>query len=433
LRRPKERSKVGVGSIMTALPALSRNFASPKQLAPLVLACLNTVANSVRALRGTKPDDVITTTPTEFEPRPRTRALVVSRGDRPNSPEGHQIHGFRMYRDDLERELGLSVEVTEAKNLGQLKAAVAASAPDIAVLMVSWGEPVEDVLQVLRELQEFPKKPKVVFLDYYAPTSSPHFGVLPYVDRYVKRQVLTDLSEYQRDLRGGFVLTDFLAQHGYDIGTWSFGSKPATEHLSKITSGWNLGVTPLYRSMLRFSRPLWRLWERRPFDVNRRLGLGRKDRKEWYEEYRSRSLSKLEPLSGRFRMTGIERVSRHRYLLEMGMSRVVVSPFGWGELCFRDYEAVACGALLVKPSMDHLVTSPPIYQAGETYVPVAWDLSDLAEKVEYHLRHPAESVAIVRNAQRVLSDYYERGGFVADVKRAFDVRIGEPAGASTRA
>jgi hypothetical protein len=399
---------------------------------PFVLACLNTVADGVGGPRGTNPD-VITPTSTELDRRRNTRALVVSRGDRANSPEGHQIHGFRMYRKDLEQELGLSVEVTEAKDLEQVKNAVADSVPDIAVLMVSWGESVDDVSRMLRELQELPKKPKVVFLDYYAPTSSPHFGVLPYVDRYVKRQVLTDLNEYQRDFRGGFVLTDFLAQHGYDIGTWSFGSKPATEHVSKIIPGWNLGVTPLYRSMLRVSRPLWRLWERRPFDVNRRLGLGRKDRKEWYEEYRARSLSVLEPLAGRFRLTGIERVSRQRYLFEMGLSRVVVSPFGWGEVCFRDYEAVASGALLVKPSMDHLVTSPPIYQAGETYVPVAWDLSDLAEKVEYHLEHPAESVAIIRNAQRVLSNYYERGGFVADVKRAFDVLHADPVGASTPA
>jgi hypothetical protein len=337
-----------------------------------------------------------------------------------------------MYRRDLEKELGLTVEITEAKDLGELKRAVASNAPDIAVLMVSWSESVEGVSRTLRELQELPQRPKVVFLDYYAPTSSPHFGVLPYVDRYVKRQVLTDLTQYQRDFRGGFVVTDFLAQHGYDIGSWSFGSKPATEHLSKIVSGWNLGVTPLYRSMLRASRPLWRLWGRRPFDVNRRLGLGRKDRKEWYEEYRLRSLSMLEPLSARVRMTGIQRVSRQRYLLEMGLSRIVVSPFGLGEVCFRDYEAVASGALLVKPSMDHLVTSPPIYQAGETYVSVAWDLSDLADKVEYHLSHPAESVAIIRNAQRVLSDYYERGGFVADVKRTLDVRGAHAVEASTR-
>jgi hypothetical protein len=365
---------------------------------------------------------VTTATPTEFDRRRKTRALVVSRGDRPNTPEGHQVHGFQMYREDLERELGLSVDIIEARDLAGLKRAVVTRQPDIAVLMVSWSESVENVTRTLRELAELPKKPKIVFLDYYAPTSTPHFGVLPYVDRYVKRQLLTNLALYQRDYRGGFVLTDFLTEQGYDIGEWTFGSKPDEAHLSKIASGWNLGVTPLYRKILRVSRPLWRVWEHRPIAVNRRLGLGRSDRREWYEEYRSRALSKLEPLTRRFRMTGIERVSRQRYLLEMGLSRIVVSPFGWGEVCFRDYEAVASGALLVKPSMDHLVTSPPIYQANETYVPVSWDLSDLADKVEHYLSHPAESIAIIRNAQRVLSNYYERGGFVADVKRTLDVR-----------
>jgi hypothetical protein len=338
-----------------------------------------------------------------------------------------------MYRKDLERELGLEIEVTEARDLEELKRTVVDRAPDIAVLMVSWRETTEDVSRALREIAELPTKPKVIFLDYYAPTSTPHFGVLPYVDRYIKRQVLTDLDQYQRDFRGGFILTDYLSERGYDIGEWSFGSKPPAEHLSKLASGWNLGVTPLYRNILRVTRPLSRLWSRRPIGVNRRLGVGRKDHREWYEEYRALAVSNLEPLLGRWRMTGVERVSRQRYLVEMGLSRVVVSPFGWGEVCFRDYEAVASGALLVKPSMDHLVTSPPIYRAGETYVPVEWDLSDLAEKVEYYLAHPAESVAIVRNAQRVLSDYYERGGFVADVKRAFDVRSTAPSGVNARA
>jgi hypothetical protein len=406
---------------------------SAQYLFPLIIASMGTVADAASGSRAAHGEHVIGTTPSELDRRRKVKTLIVSRGDRPNSPEGHQIHGFRMYHKDLERQLGLSIEVTEASNLDQLKRTVAEKAPDIAVLMVSWGESTDSVTRTLKEIQELPKRPKVVFLDYYAPSSTPHFGVLPYVDRYVKRQVLADLSQYQQDFRGGYVLTEFLAAHGYDIGSWSFGSKPAIEQISKITSGWNLGVTPLYRRILRASRPLWRLWERRPFDVNRRLGLGRTDHREWYETYRSHSLAALEPLANRWQMTGVERVSRQRYLLEMGLSRVVVSPFGWGEVCFRDYEAVASGALLVKPSMDHLVTSPPIYQAGKTYVPVSWDLSDLAEKVEYYLSHPAESIAIVRNAQQVLSDYYERGGFVADVKRALDVTSDGAIGTSTSA
>ena len=98
-------------------------------------------------------------------------------------------------------------------------------------------------------------------------------------------------------------------------------------------------------------------------------------------------------------------------------SKVVFSPFGWGELCFRDYEAVYCGCLLVKPSMDHVVTSPDIFEAGVTYVPVKWDLSDLTEKIEYYLAHTGEAEAIVKEGQHRLRDYYRQGRFVGDFLR----------------
>jgi hypothetical protein len=93
---------------------------------------------------------------------------------------------------------------------------------------------------------------------------------------------------------------------------------------------------------------------------------------EWYQRYRESLLERLVPMEGRWRMTGRARVGSKRYLAELLLSRVVVSPFGWGEVCFRDYEAVAAGCLLVKPSMDHVRTQPDIYRAGQTYVSVRW-------------------------------------------------------------
>jgi spore maturation protein CgeB len=101
-------------------------------------------------------------------------------------------------------------------------------------------------------------------------------------------------------------------------------------------------------------------------------------------------------------------------------SKVVFSPFGWGEVCFRDYEAVACGCLLVKPSMSHVATSPDIFVPDQTYVPVKWDFSDLCQKIEFYLSRPDEASRIAENAHRVLSTYYAHAGFVADVHRSLD-------------
>ncbi len=62
-----------------------------------------------------------------------------------------------------------------------------------------------------------------------------------------------------------------------------------------------------------------------------------------------------------------------------------------GEVCFRDFETVACGAVLLKPDMSHLRTNPNIYEAWVTYVPVNWDLSNLEECLEWVIDNPSEA------------------------------------------
>jgi hypothetical protein len=105
----------------------------------------------------------------------------------------------------------------------------------------------------------------------------------------------------------------------------------------------------------------------------------------------------LEKIEGdpRF-ITGM--VSQKRYYKELYDSKIVLSPFGWGEVCFRDFEAVIAGALLFKPDMSHLKTWPDIYIPFETYVPLNWDGTDIKEKAESYLGNDAERKRIAQNA-----------------------------------
>lgn len=344
--------------------------------------------------------------------------LVIGRGTGFGSPEGHQLDGLRMYRRAL-RSAGIRVTRRDALTLAEIERTVENHTANVAMIMVSWGESAEDVVALFRRLSERPSRPKLVMLDYFAQSSTPYFGVLPYVDRYVKRQALRDRGLYRRDLRGGYVFTDFYAERfGYDLGGWSFGSTLPEEHADKLVVGWNLAVTPYYRKLLRKSRRRGFDWDRRPVDVNARVGLiSNNGRLEWYQDYRRRAGDAARALAPRRTLSGQDRLGRRAYFRELRRSRIVFSPFGWGELCFRDYEAVCSGALLVKPSMEHLQTSPDIFVPGETYVPVKWDLSDLAERCDHYLDHPDEARRIIANAQGRLSDYYEQGGFVRDVQR----------------
>ena len=67
------------------------------------------------------------------------------------------------------------------------------------------------------------------------------------------------------------------------------------------------------------------------------------------------------------------------YLRSMFAAKTVVSPWGWGEACHRDYEAWLLGAVLIKPSMGHVSCWPDVYRAEETYIPCRMDFSDLPE------------------------------------------------------
>lgn len=351
------------------------------------------------------------------------RLLLIYRTLAQGEADAHQIYGFKMYRRELRKKLGISVKMVRALRLRDIQSAVETHRADIAVIMVHWSERAEDVVALFRNLGGRPHRPKLVFLDYYAPTCSPHFAVLPYVDRYIKRQVLVDRSIYQQTLEGGFVFTDFLAKEmNYRIGPWFFGSTPDPALMHKVVYGWNFGVSPGSRSMLRLNRLLHRDWSRRVFAINQRIGIApiHSGADEWYQQYRRFCAERLKSVGRKFPSSAGGRTGRGRYLLELMRSRVVFSPFGWGELCFRDYEAVCCGALLIKPSMAHLQTSPNIFVEGRTYVAVRWDLSDLEDKIRHFLENPSEAQELVGNAMDCLHDYYEHDGFVKDVARTLE-------------
>ena len=91
-------------------------------------------------------------------------------------------------------------------------------------------------------------------------------------------------------------------------------------------------------------------------------------------------------------------VSQSRFNRETAHSKIVLSPFGWGELCLRDFETVRSGALLLKPDMSHLETWPDIFLPGETYEPFGWDADDLAERARELLANHARRAKIAKNA-----------------------------------
>ena len=70
------------------------------------------------------------------------------------------------------------------------------------------------------------------------------------------------------------------------------------------------------------------------------------------------------------------------YIKVLHNSKLSLSPFGMGEICFRDFECMQWGTVIVKPNMSMVRTKPNIYIEDETYISVKPDWSDLKEKTK---------------------------------------------------
>lgn len=96
----------------------------------------------------------------------------------------------------------------------------------------------------------------------------------------------------------------------------------------------------------------------------------------------------FDNLSNKFKTTKLEngiRLPIEEYYNRMLNSKIILAPFGFGEIAPRDLEAAMFGAVLIKPDMSHIDTIPDLYVPYQTYVPCKHDFSDLNEKIDYVL------------------------------------------------
>lgn len=86
----------------------------------------------------------------------------------------------------------------------------------------------------------------------------------------------------------------------------------------------------------------------------------------------------------------------------MRQSKCTLSPFGMGEICFRDFEIIQFGSVMIKPDMSNVLTIPDIYIPYETYIPCSHDWSDLIEKIQWVKDNPVKCKEITENARQIM-------------------------------
>lgn len=228
---------------------------------------------------------------------------------------------------------------------------------------------------------------KLVWLDTADSTGTCMFDVMPIVDFYLKKQILKNKKRYLYPMWGGRIFCEYYhAKTGLDDDQLN-QTYPVLDikYIDKLRLSWNVGLSDIFSKgaslllhpysmkMPSFIEP----GTDKEFDLHFR-GSG------WstiagYQRTRCKEL--VNSLVGITHPDVNSKVPYKEYLDEIKKSKMVLSPFGWGEICTRDFEAFAYGAVLLKPSMEHALTYPNWYRPNETYIPIKWNFENFYDIV----------------------------------------------------
>jgi hypothetical protein len=176
--------------------------------------------------------------------------------------------------------------------------------------------------------------------------------------------------------------------------------------LRKVVTGFTFGSYKLVRE------GCWNL----PWKDTRTIRAGfwgtvEYDREELLTEHRTSLVDRLNSIEGCVAKPG-RPYDRQTYIRMMTISEAVVSPWGYGESCYRDYEALLCGAVLIKPHTPWMIERTGIYDWGPQVGSIQWcrpDWKDLEAVIAQAQRVPEET----RQNTRVKLEGYTGASTVA--------------------
>ena len=293
-------------------------------------------------------------------------------------------------------------------------------------------------LELMKALRA--KYERIAFFHDDAGGGIPRLEVLPYVDLFYSKALLRDRALYLRPLYGKELYSDYYhAKYGVtDPDHRDRAAAAGPGELAKLRLSWNIGVGDYPRGKTRqrvgvAASMAFGFRAAKLFYGSGKLPVDPVSRNAGSIDVHARILLAGRPSIAYQRKLILERITGHpafltgetsqaAYNREVAASKIVLSPFGWGELCLRDYEAVLGGALLMKPDMSHLETWPDVFTPNETYAPFSWDADDLVEKAEAWL---ADDEGRKRVARRAYESYKDQLGALGE---RFEAAVAEIVG-----
>ncbi|MGY6521482.1 MAG: hypothetical protein ACXIUD_07130 [Mongoliitalea sp.] len=257
---------------------------------------------------------------------------------------------------------------------------------------------------------------KVIFFEDNAGCEGEFFHFMPYFNLYFKKQLFKDRSLYFNPLYGNKLFTDFYHRKYLidDLNRNPENTPLKEEHeLDKLRLAWNLGLGKFhlqsrinkihhFKKLFKIGGPKLISWTLGKFPFEKECpspdleichARFKANPKRGIIDFQRKLLIDTISNDSRF-LTGT--IPKEKYFEEIKRVKLVLSPFGYGEICFRDFEAILNGAVLIKPDMSHIQTFPDIYLPNKTYIPIYWDGSNLINTVSEILINK-EKLNLIRN------------------------------------
>jgi len=278
------------------------------------------------------------------------------------------------------------------------------------IYMQTWYDiPKTDINALFNNLNiKFPNA-KIVYLDWFAPTDLRIASLIgEKVEKYVKKNLLGNFEQYKKATCGDTNLTDYYGNL-FSINQETVHNTLPVNFHKKVILGANFLTSPFILNQLQ-STISNAPQHKKTIDINSRLG-GVKAQ-GWYGEMRRLASQSVYELSNQYTVSQHGTLNYSQYYNELKNSKFTFSPFGYGEVCWRDYEAIMTGSVLIKPHMNHMKVEPNIFIANETYLPVEWDFSNLEEVFNEHINDNKKQTYLRKNAIDILTDYIKNEEFI---------------------
>ena len=257
------------------------------------------------------------------------------------------------------------------------------------------------------------------------------FEVLPYVKKYIKKQFYIDKKTYMKKLEGGRFYTDFYIKNNNINDNKAYEQELLDDkYLSKLILGWNLGVAYFFdyvnfsniNYFLEFIKfkyfdakdfkmklPFYQNWkeDEKKYDFFSLMNTNFYRKSVGYQRVKLKEILKSIENKNKF----IEgRLSKKNYYKILRNSKVSIGAYGWGEVCYREFEAIMSGTAFMTANMKSIETWPNIYHEGETYLSYDLNFKNLNENLQILIKDIDLRKKLVFNSRLVLEDTHSKIG-----------------------